>query len=1092
MSTRRSLYVQSPPAAGPAAAGASNVAAMTEEPLPAAAPVSATDDTVRGVTNRSKEAWALFRDLARGDFKHDFGEREKTRDLIVGSDESRFFDIAKQVSKKGSVWLRTQFRNYYIDQTLFALFGNNIDNILPPVPAGIEPNQAFYDEVGLLQTSLGIDFEGIKADVMNKAEGESWDATFQTGGITRQYTLRSANYRRGPKVLGNQEAMNLYKTNQNITTIFNTVTGGKGKFVLIVDASGGLPLTDLLNTELGPDPVPGSQFYIVENIENMSDSATKLSGLKPRGPAGRDEFRPQVFFLRDTANTVVYPLWENYADPKSNVFSSMKIILNRITDNEVEADLLFVYPNGTEEIIHIGDVANSSNVKNATLRALATYIEKGIVPEALAYTLIKRMGDWCQALSMLDLDRAYEILNTDRSPTASPPTLITLRDMMVDSEIGVVTNDRILLGVCILLGLNVFFTTGMDVAKVIYFKNNNDVPPGGALLARIGEIFASLPQPPPTPYVFVAALDPQLPRVVNERDLPEYIFQLKCILSNIGNIRNEYDTYASQIDYNQNIYTNESSTPIQKFNAVNALASIYAKIVIDNNHNEKLIQNIANGVYEDSPQDRIRIEALKRKLSMGGRITKSVEVTEAKNILLSVRDDIQLILGKNIPGTIEILNQVLNVDRFTLAEDDRKKTNYDEILSVLPAIRLVIPASLVGGGRQTGGERGLDDILTALTARSVRLIPEAEAARESTSTVNIYVKGGDYIDEKLRRYTVSDQFIVTEDDMTTFDVFFSFPPPPESPPPEIIAMIRYVCLKYLLLQLDICHNALENIDEERTEVLEPGSVEYERYADYYGRILDIQSIGSDNILNTNVIYDSIKTYKSLAREGISLPTPDERRTLTTDVRTSLINAIIPLAPPLSPEENLETETIENTFAAINLRIGRFREEIAQEANSNLVLDPVKLQSLGEVIEAAVINEIRENAMDALYTAESDRVPLPDTIPQAIVYVINNWITTTKPSFRKNGSVNAVLVLAYTRATTIVDETNANIQPRSISNASSGLRGGLRKRRSLYSNVGQTPFVNVDGASNDEGLRKRTGSSITRRVRKSTRSTRRRR
>jgi hypothetical protein len=1035
------------------------------------------NDDIRGVTDRSTDAWALFRDLARGDFRHDFGEREKTRDLIVKADENRFFDIAKQVSKKGSVWLRTQFNNKYVGGTLFALFGNNIDTILPPVPTGVAPDQEFYHEVVLLE-KLGIDFEGIKATALAKPEGDAWEQSFQTGGILRKYTLRSANYRMGKR----GEAR--YNENQNITSIFKKITGGQKKFVLIVDASGGLPLSDILNSELQPAVEDGNEFYIIENIENTSDSATKLSGLKQRGRG----VVPKVSFLRDTANTVVYPLWQNSGDPKSNVFSKMKIILNRITDDEVEADLLIVDANDkTIQAINIGDVSNSSNVKNATLRALANFMEKGIVPETLAYTLIKRMGDWCQALSMLDLDRVYDILNTDRSPSGRKTKL---RDMMVDSEIGVVTNDRILLGVCVLLGLNVFYTTAMDVAKVIYFKNNNDVPPGPELLKRTDQIFASLPKRIPLPYDFVKTLGERVTRVVNEIELAEYIFQLKCLVSNVGKLRNEYDVYRSQISNSMNIYAIPTSSPTAKFNAANTLVSLYAKIVIDNKYNENLVEDIARGVYKDSAQERIRIDALKRKLLTGGRIAKSVEVTEAKNILSSVRDDLLLIMGKKSPELDAMLKPLLDVTRFVLPEGDRKKGNYDEILSVLPAIRLVAPAVLQGGGRQIGGDGEVETIQKALQTRSVRvIIPTEPGIEESTSTVNIYTTGGYYIDEKLRRYTVSDQYIVTEGDEPVFDLFFGLAPPADTPG------LQYICLKYLLLQLDVAKNELENIDEENTEPEEiPGSIEYERYKDYLGRVLYIQSIVPGDIIEGGkILHTKIQSQEPATTDEIVVPSVEVRDAMIAALRGDLLAEIYKIAELLSIEENTETINIENAFADITLRIGVFREEIAQEANSNLVLDAAKLQSLGEVIEAAVILEIRETAMDALYTVEGDRVPLPATIPDAIVNAINNWITTKNPSIRGVGSVKAVLDLAKTRATTIVNYLNNSLEPAAAagpSNAAAGLDGGLRTRRPLYSNALPSSH-HVDGASNHEGLRERTGTRRTHRVRKSSRVTRRR-
>ena len=61
-----------------------------------------------------------------------------------------------------------------------------------------------------------------------------------------------------------------------------------------------------------------------------------------------------------------------------------------------------------------------------------------------------------------------------------------------------------------------------------------------------------------------------------------------------------------------------------------------------------------------------------------------------------------------------------------------------------------------------------------------------------------------------------------------------------------------------------------------------------------------------------------------------------------------------------------------------------------------------------------------------------------------------------------------------------------------SGAQSSATGGLRTRRSIYSNARKTTSLHVDGTSNNEGLRERVGTRTTPRVRKSSRSTRRRR
>jgi hypothetical protein len=71
-------------------------------------------------------------------------------------------------------------------------------------------------------------------------------------------------------------------------------------------------------------------------------------------------------------------------------------------------------------------------------------------------------------------------------------------------------------------------------------------------------------------------------------------------------------------------------------------------------------------------------------------------------------------------------------------------------------------------------------------------------------------------------------------------------------------------------------------------------------------------------------------------------------------------------------------------------------------------------------------------------------------------------------------------------------TSYGIETKRDGDGDVGVTGGLRTRRPLYSNARTTASRDVDGISNDEGLRKRTGTRTTARVRKSSRSTRRRR
>jgi hypothetical protein len=442
-------------------------------------------DIIRGVSRRDRIHWLLFRALARGDFKHDFGENEKTRDLIVPGDENRFFEIAKLVSKKGAVWLRAQFKNRAVGTNLYKLISDQINLILPKGEEGVAAAAdgipgavpgTWASEEKLLST-MGLDWDHLKGEIAAKDDGVEIAKHFNVPGIDggRDYVIRACRYRKS-LVRTSPD----YKINTAPIDALKTVTGGEAtKFALIVDASGGFPLSDLRDRNLIVGGTGEEEVYIIENIENGADSATKITNIIEKPKPGTEAAAarppaPKLRFLRDSEKTVNYPLWANSDDQKSNIYSRLEIVLNRTSDTEVDATLVIRKDDGTIAESHsIGDVSNTSNVKNASLYAVAIMLEKGVTNEVLIYTLIKRMGDWCQALSLLDRDREYRIFDGDGKTemmgggqTGGRRTT-TLRSMQVDTEIGVVTNDRILLAFCILLGLNVFYTSAMDLARLV-------------------------------------------------------------------------------------------------------------------------------------------------------------------------------------------------------------------------------------------------------------------------------------------------------------------------------------------------------------------------------------------------------------------------------------------------------------------------------------------------------------------------------------------------------------------------------------------------------------------------------------------------
>lgn len=1033
-------------------------------------------DEVRGITSRDGVVWALFRALARGDFQHDFNERVDTRDLIVAKDEERFFEIAKRVSTKGSVWLRTTFKKY-INQTIFNVLSSKIDTILPAGPGGVPADPAFLSEDDLLSL-VGIPFSEIKEAARKLTTGQipgpngqpTYD--FRVPGLpkARSYTLRTSSYRLGERGTPG------YSENRNVSQMFRDVTG-KNKFAIIVDASGGLPLTELLNSTLQPTSNEGGEFFILENIENDADSATKVSSLKATGVYPQI---PKVNFLVDETTTVVYPLWKIAQDPKSNIYSSLQIVLNRIKEGEVEANISIVDSAGkVTETFQIGDVANSSNVKNATLYALATFLEKGIVPESLVYTLIKRMGDWCQALSLLDLDRVYSILDTDREPTG---TTTTLRSMLVDTEIGLVTNDRILLAFAVMLGLNVFFTTAMDTARLIYFKNNDDVPSGEALDKRTEEIYQSAIATDLRPEVAAqtAAFETMktyLDSVKTETNITEYIRKLRTITSNLAKLRVELTTLSNA--YKAALDAYPSQTGIKKFTTANSLVSILTKLKVDIAYNLKTFEEIAAEVYPGSQAERIRLDALTTKLAAGGRITKSVEVVEAKEILLRVRDDLVQILDKDLLTPAE-LQSLLRTD--FKAPNERVQTNYDEVLSVIPTIRTVLPGVQTGGGVTS-----LEQAYNALRTRTIRLVPPG--IPELTSTINIYTPGSVYVDEKLEAYSVSDDCIVTDGDSHVFDDMFDAAP--EGTPVPAGPIPPYVCLKYLLLVRDYQQTKFDRLVSTSDDQLDPetkrfvkGSVADQAFHELASRLDQLAAVTAQNVWPTTL---SVYHTRPLAQFPGTIA---DLQTRLQAVRASLLSLFYSFKFPMvaSASEASETTAIERRLttlpqdvgAQVSSQKGYYSAAIAQYLLAKGI-PPTQLSGVGAVIEQTLSEPL------FLTIATSDQAQDPktlilasaDQIADILATKVGAWVQANRPELNIAEIQQVVRNVAKTIRS---GATPLSPPPR---RTQSRLQGGLQERRPLYSNA---RLSGSDSSRSDRNarLRRRPRTRRTARVRKQSR------
>ena len=959
-------------------------------------------DLIRGMTRRDELAWLLFRALARGDFHHDFGENVDTRDKIVAADENRFFEIAKLVSKKGSVWLRAQFKEKGIGKNLYTIIADKINTILPDLTVaasnstaaaaiasvGVNPGK-FASEDALLGM-MGLDWVGLKRELAtDKTGGVVFKKTFNVPGIDggRDYEIRSCPYRKSLDRTSTD-----YKTNTAPIDALKKVTNGKPKFALIVDASGGFPLSDLRDRTLITGG-GGGEVYIIENIENNADSATKLTNIAERpklkpGEVTKLPPAPTLRFLRDRENTVNYPLWSNAGDQKSNIYSTFHIVLNRIKDDEVEANIFTRDASGkTIKSYSIGDVSNTSNVKNATLYAFATILENaGVTDDALVYTLIKRMGDWCQALSLLDLDRKYTVYEADGKTELAGGSQrggrkeVTLREMQTDTEIGVVTNDRILLAFCLLLGLNVFYTSAMDIARLIYFKNTKDLPEGPALQARLDETLAlikdelakSSSDAKDNIKKIYETRDSYITNVLNVSQLPEYILQLRSFLSSLGRLRLDVEELAKQAA-NYATTANDVRLPtMDRFNAANGLVSVLAKLKLDIAYNETTLNDIVSMASLEN-EERIRINALKQKLSSGGRIAKSVEVSEAKEILRRTQKDILQIIGKtpNLLAGASVLRSA-----FPEAGDpaSRQFSNYAEILSVIPVLQTLLAPT---GGAQTGG--GAVDVPKAyelLRTRTIRVLPQDTP--EATSTINVYKIGDSYYDESLKAYTVVDECVVTEDDLPVFEKLFqTIRNAPPSGAGNVTAV--YLLVRYLLLRIDLALNDIGVIRQENLPVVDtPGSSD-DRYPDgsvattriamlTHLRMLIAKAISTLSPLDANTFFKLSQAVSIVHTTTLDGDTPvisslDRlERELQRHAKV-LGDVIAALSVNKSDTERAETAMHEKRLKSIvdaGIQDTQITETLAQKFYADLALNEVTVVSFGDAIRAAISKTILVN------------------------------------------------------------------------------------------------------------------------------------
>lgn len=235
-------------------------------------------------------------------------------------------------------------------------------------------------------------------------------------------------------------------------------------------------------------------IFFINSKENLSDPAPKptIDTLASKNPNVR------IYFLEeaDPKAPTIYPVWpHDKSDQNANVFSSYKLVTTRGEGKTIGGTLF----TNTGKTIDIEDIKESSKVSNAVANAVLSKLSGETNEQQMAYFFLKRAGDWCQALTLLDKTRVYKIGNGPvQAPDGTLLSTITLGDLekTMNATSTLITNDRVLLAYGVSLGLNVVFTNVRNsINWIVYFKNAEVVrtDDAGAVIAESSEIFTTIP-----------------------------------------------------------------------------------------------------------------------------------------------------------------------------------------------------------------------------------------------------------------------------------------------------------------------------------------------------------------------------------------------------------------------------------------------------------------------------------------------------------------------------------------------------------------------------------------------------------------------
>lgn len=461
------------------------------------------------------------------DFNHDFGhekildylncinkdlisinsvEFEKKRLLFaMGAGGETGEKLMNKVNKKKST-TAVSIPEIYKNMTYISDIGKRLDSSgirnIDKIYSGIAQNASasssqsseniskyfFVDEFTQINKIVGFDFKKFIDEELNPTDIRNYKLKFNDAEIlsslnalktTREFSpvnlpSLKRKYHINPvpvKVLGKK----VY-----LPGAIKRATGDNSKVVILIDAS------NLSMKSLGANIKGISKEYeagtpitilILINNANLADSAMKLS---KEIDNDENETKLKILFATEDINTTTYYPRPDKQGNNSQNKALFNNFLNNITTKEeakrisarIQSPLVNTASTTstslvTSDELYIQDLGEESEISKVSAKIILDYLENdgNVSVGSMVRANTKKMGDSCQAISLLDLDRPYYYCDINGLPTDANGNRVNTKQYFTLSQlklmgwvIYLLTHDKVLLSIALLLGINILYT----------------------------------------------------------------------------------------------------------------------------------------------------------------------------------------------------------------------------------------------------------------------------------------------------------------------------------------------------------------------------------------------------------------------------------------------------------------------------------------------------------------------------------------------------------------------------------------------------------------------------------------------------------